>query len=373
MQNKYLIPILLILNLFSTSFSIAGEKVAVPAKMELIQISENGKGFVYSGSNKKYFPWGFNYIGDFGRIAEDYWEEDWGRIEKDFIQMRNLGANVVRLHLQLGTYLKSPEEIDQTQIKLLQKILDLGQKHGIYLKLTGLCCFRLKDVPGWLDELSEEDRWNVQARFWEAIAKACANHPAVFCYDLMNEPIVGKYKEGEHLWLTGELGGFYFVQRICNKPGKRNRKKIAAAWIEKMVLAIKKQDQQHLVTIGVIPFALPFPKAKPFFYSPEALKHLDFVSVHFYPRKDEVDKAVTALKVYDLGKPLVIGEVFPMRCSIEELDEFINKTDDVADGWIAHYFGRTIQEHEEGAEPAGELSARFFEYWKEKGDSLKAD
>ena len=63
----------------------------------------------------------------------------------------------------------------------------------------------------------------MQARFWEAVAATCRNRPAVFCYDLMNEPIVT-------------------------------------------------EDN----------------------------------SLHFYPRKDEVGKALKALAVYDIGKPIVI-------------------------------------------------------------------
>ena len=37
----------------------------------------------------------------------------------------------------------------------------------------------------------------MQARFWQAVAARCAASPAVFCYDLMNEPVVpgGKGKD----------------------------------------------------------------------------------------------------------------------------------------------------------------------------------
>ena len=38
-----------------------------------------------------------------------------------------------------------------------------------------------------------------QARFWEAVATRCAGSPAVFCFDLMNEPVVpgGRREPGE--------------------------------------------------------------------------------------------------------------------------------------------------------------------------------
>ena len=84
------------------------------------------------------------------------------------------------------------------------------------------------------------------------------------------------------------------------------------------------------MTVGVIPWALPFPKAKPVFYAPDVAKHLDFVSVHFYPNEGEVDRALDALAVYDIGKPLVIEEIFPLSCSLEELDEFIDAVQELS-------------------------------------------
>lgn len=334
--------------------------------MERIRVSDDGKTFVLAESGTPFVPWGFNFVGEFGRIVEETWEDDWPGVEEDFRRMRELGANVVRLHLQVGTYMKTAEEVDQDALELLRRTLDLGQECGLYLDLTGLGCYHLDAVPPWFDKLSEEGRWEVQARFWEAIAETCAGHPAIFCYDLMNEPVVTRAKEGEHPWLAGELEGFYFVQRISNDLKGREGRAIAEAWVEKMVGAIRKYDREGLVTVGVIPWAQVWPTAKPLFYSPEVARHLDFVSVHFYPKKGEVEKTLTALAVYDIGKPLVIEEIFPLSCSLEELDEFIDGARPRVDGWISHYFGNSIEEHAAGAEPAGKLTARFLEYWREK-------
>jgi len=338
--------------------------------MEPIHIVEGR--FVLGDSGQPFAPWGFNYVGDSGRIVEEYWAEDWPRVVKDFREMRKLGANVVRLHLQLGTYMKTPQQADDSELERLGRILDLAREVGLYLDLTGLGCYHLANVPPWYDELAEPDRWQVQSLFWEAIAKTCAGHPSVFCYDLMNEPIVGRAKEGEHPWLLGELGGMYFVQRICNEPGERSSKAIAAAWVKQLVGAIRKHDAEHLVTVGVIPWALTFPKAKPLFYSPEVARQLDFVSVHFYPKAGEVKRAVDALAVYDIGKPLVVEEIFPLSCSLEEMDRFIQQSDDRVEGWISHYFGRTIEEQRAGAKPMGAYVAKFLEYWQAKGATRRS-
>ncbi len=335
--------------------------------MERVRITEDGKGFVLAESKTPFVPWGFNFVGRFGQIVEEYWEDDWPSVEEDFRRMRELGADVVRLHLQLGTYMATAEAVDAAAIEQLQRTLNLARDYGLYLKLTGLGCYHLDAVPAWYDALSEADRWQVQARFWESIAQACAGHPAVFCYDLMNEPVISQAKDGEHPWLLGELEGFYFVQRISKEPGERSRVAIAEAWVKKMSDAIRRHDRDGLVTVGVIPWAQVFPGAKPLFYAPEVARHLDFVSVHFYPQSGEVEKALTALAVYDIGKPLVVGEIFPLHCTLDELDQFIDGATDRVDGWISHYFGHTIEEHDAGAEPGGKPVAEFLEYWREKG------
>ena len=100
-----------------------------------------------------------------------------------------------------------------------------------------------------------------------------------------------------------------------------------------------------MITIGVIPWALTFPGAKPLFYAPDVGGKLDFVSVHFYPKSGEVDKALKALAVYDVGKPLVIEEMFPLNCSLPELDQFVTQSSKMTDGWIGFYWGRTLEEY----------------------------
>ena len=54
----------------------------------------------------------------------------------------------------------------------------LAEKTNLYLDVTGLGCYHKKDVPAWYDRLSEKDRWEVQARFWEAVAARCPSGSA---------------------------------------------------------------------------------------------------------------------------------------------------------------------------------------------------
>ena len=162
----------------------------------------------------------------------------------------------------------------------------MAERTGLYLDLTGLGCYHKQDVPAWYDALDVAARWEVQARFWRAVAGACKDSPAVFCYDLMNEPILpGEKKETE--WLAGELGGKYFVQRIALDLAGRTRIEVARDWVKKLTDAIREVDQRHLITVGVIPWAQVFKGAKPLFYSPEVGGPLDFASVHSIPRREK--------------------------------------------------------------------------------------
>jgi len=318
--------------LLFVSFSVIAEDVA----LQRIRVSENGKGFEFSESKKPFVPWGFNYLGVFDHLAEEDWETaaGWARIEKDFKEMRKLEANVIRWHLQFETFMKAADQPNAEQLARLKKLLKLARENQLYLDLTGLNCFRLKRIPAWYDALSEQERWKAQAVFWEAIAETCAKDPIVFCYDLMNEPVIGEPGKDQHPWLGGELGGFHFVQRICNKPAGRENSAIGAAWVKQLVEAIKKRDPETLVTVGIIPWALVWPNAKDPFYTSDTSKLLDFVSVHVYPKTGGLEKELAGMATYDLGKPIVIEEFFPMHCSLAELDKFVQAASKLEKGKV---------------------------------------
>jgi len=290
-------------------------------------------------------------------------------VEEDFREMTQLGANVVRIHLQLGRFMQGPEEPNETSLDQLGRLVALAERTALYLDLTGLACYHKADVPPWYDALTEQARWEVQARFWEAVAGRCATSPAIFCYDLMNEPVVpGARKESD--WLLGELGGKFFVQRITLDPTGRTQHEIAKAWVDQLVKAIRGHDDRHLITVGVIPWVLVFPKAKPLFYSKEVAENLDFASVHFYPETGKIDEAITALAAYDIGKPVVIEEMFPLKCSAAELGEFIGKSRATASGWIGFYWGKTPEECCRSDALADALTRGWLELF-EKGASEK--
>ena len=351
--------------LLAASMSIASEENATPS-LGWIQPSEDASHFVLAESGERIVMWGVNYDHDGdGRLLEDYWEDEWSTVVEDFREIKALRANVVRIHLQVARFLDGPDKPNEAGLARLARLVQLAEQTGLYLDVTGLGCYHKQDLPPWYDALEETARWNAQACFWRAVADVCKDSPAIFCYDLMNEPILpGKKTETE--WLAGELSGQYFVQRISLDLAGRTRHEVARDWVKQMTSAIREVDQRHMITVGVIPWALTFKGAKPLFYSPEVGGPLDFVSVHFYPKKGEVAEALEALKVYEVGKPLIIEEMFPLRCSNEELEEFIDKSRKHVDGWISFYWGRTIEENEQQGDLPGAVIARWLRTFRSK-------
>jgi hypothetical protein len=287
-------------------------------------------------------------------------------VVSSFESMKALGANTVRIHLQVSRFMKSARETNQESFDQLGRLVVLAERIGLYLDITGLGCYRKEDVPRWYNDLGEHARWEVQALFWDAVAQRCNHSPAVFCYDLMNEPVVTEDKKNRD-WTPGAFGNRYFVQRLTLDFAKRSPHQIAKAWVEKLVAAIRKHDAQHLITVGAIPWAMSWPAAKPLFYSKKVSKHLDFVSLHFYPKHGEVDKALAALAVYSIGKPIVIEEMFPLSCGVAELDKFIDGTRKLATGWLGFYWGKPIAAHrQEKRSIAEDITLDWLEYFVRK-------
>jgi len=337
---------------------------AAAQPLELVRVSDEGKTFVTAESGQQLQLWGVNYDHDgSGRLIEDYWHGDWQRVVEDFQEIKALGANSVRLHLQLSRFMASPKQTNAENLSQLSKLVALADETGLYLIVTGLGCYHKQDVPPWYDELSESERWRVQAKFWLAVAAVCKDSPAVFSYDLMNEPILPGEKV-ETDWLGPAFGGKHFVQRISLDLAGRTKTEVAKAWVETLVTAIREVDKKHMITIGVIPWAHYFRGAKPLFYSPEVSDPLDYVSVHFYPKKGKVQEALDALQVYEIGKPLVIEEFFPLETSSEELLDFINRSKSYADGWISFYWGDSIEESERKGDIGSAMTAAWLKQFR---------
>jgi len=336
------------------------QATAAAGDLEWVRVADDNRSFVLEESGRSYVPWGFNYDHDAsGRLIEDYWDDEWSSVEADFLEMKELGANVVRIHPQFGRFMDAAGEPNSHSLAQLTRLLNLAERVGLYLDITGLGCYHKQDVPAWYDELSEQDRWNAQAAFWEAIAETCADSSAVFCYDLMNEPVVPGGPNKRDDWLGPDFAGKHFVQFIALEARGRPRHEIARQWVERLVAAVRKHDRRHLVTVGLVPWSLDRPGLTSGFVPEKIADELDFIAMHIYPEEGKVAEAMETLRGFAVGKPVVIEETFPLTCGQDELGRFFDESTSVASGWISFYWGKTSEE----CRRSGELQDAIVANW----------
>ena len=336
------------------------------AGLDWIGVSKDKQGFVCASSGRQFIPWGFNYDRDYkSRLLEDYWEAEWPAVVEHFREMKQLGANVVRVHLQFTRFMEAADRPNENSLERLGQLVKLAEETKLYLDLTGLACYRKQDVPAWYNALDEAERWEAQARFWEAVAGRCAASRAVFCYDLMNEPIVpgGTRKPGD--WLAGELGGFCYCQFISLDQAGRPRPEIARRWVARLAAAIRKRDQRHLLTVGLLPDSLGTGGGLSGFAPRAIAAKLDFICVHLYPKTGQLEEDLRTLKGFQIGKPVVIEETFPLACSTADLGVFIGRSKPYAAGWIGFYWGQTPAELSKSTEIGDAIMAGWLKLFQD--------
>ena len=332
-------------------------------RLEQIVVSADGGRFERGGSKLEFRPWGFNYDHDTqGRLLEDYWHDDWPLVERDFARMRHLGANLVRVHLQFGRFCPQPGEVSQRELDRLQQLVELAERQRLYLDLTGLGCYQKADVPPWYDELAETDRWRAQGVFWRAVAQRVHRSPAIFCYDLMNEPVVAGGARAAKDWLGPHFAGKHFVQFVSLDPAGRKRSEVARAWIDFLVNEIRTIDRQHLITVGLVDWSLDRPGLTSGFIPGEACANLDFLAVHLYPERGKGDAARETLRLFQtMGKPLLIEETFPLKTSGSEFAVFLDHCDEAGVGLLGFFWGQTPSE----LNPPKTISDAILKEWLE--------
>jgi hypothetical protein len=317
---------------------------AALASPDWIKVEKAGTGFVFVQSGAKFTPWGYNYVRDEKyRLLEDYWNDEgpqgWAKVERDFREMKRLGAKVVRLHLQFAKFMDAPGKLNQRNLARLSKVINLAEELGVYLDLTGLGTYRLTDVPAWYRNAREREHWARQAEFWEAVASVCANRPGVFAYNLMNEPLATGSRLPPGSWTNPiALHSQTYIEFIDLDLAGRKPPQIAREWIREMVAAIRKHDQRHLITVGLIWVSMTNPEAWSGFLPKDTAPELDFLAVHVYPEKGKINVALDSLRRYQVGKPVVVEETFPMNCSPAEWRRFLDGSRDLAQGWLGQYW-----------------------------------
>ncbi len=107
------------------------------------------------------------------------------------------------------------------------------------------------------------------------------------------------------------------------------------------------------------------------FVPDKVVDDLDFVSVHIYPERGKVKEALETLKGFSVGKPVVIEETFPLSCSIEELEQFIDGSRGIASGWIGFYWGQPPEELRPSKTISEAMTRGWLEFFQRRAREIK--
>jgi hypothetical protein len=68
----------------------------------------------------------------------------------------------------------------------------------------------------------------------------------------------------------------------------------------------------------------------------------------------------------------VIEEMFPLSCSVAELDAFIDGSKPLATGWIGFYWGKTVEEYrQQKGSIADAMALDWLEYFVRKTPAIQ--
>jgi hypothetical protein len=267
-------------------------------------ITVRGSGFETARTHRPFLRYGFNYA-----APSDYIEAPTaGRLatmREGFSKMHAMGGNIVRIHLQLPTFMRSPRTLDRRALRALRTVLATASDAGLRVDVTGNLVWTPAESPAWYERMSEQARWETQAIFWRRVARVGAKSDAVMFYELTSEPLIvdGIDARIRGAWYTGEFGGLFFGHRIALNLNGRPARDVARAWTAQMSAAVRAGDPNHLITIGLLP------DVEGAFAPSVVARELDFLTVHIYPETGHAREAIdVARRFAATGKPVVLGE-----------------------------------------------------------------
>ncbi len=356
-SNRWRIPAVLPTRVLCAILIVgAGALANTPAaSLPKVRVAPNQRGFL-TAEGRAFVPMGVNYFRPGTGWAPQLWKRfDAEATRTDFVRMRALGVNCVRVFLTFGSFATEPGVVDAEGLAKFDRFLALAEEAGVYVHPTGPDHW--EGVPDWArtDRLADDKFLSALEGFWGSFAARYRGRGVLFAYDLLNEPEVRwdtpVMQTRWNLWVQQR---YQTVQRLADAwkqpaanlefgalkvpapqdaPGdpmlldyQRFREEIADDWTRRQVRAIKAADPEALVTVGLIQWSVPMVLGGPAQYAAfrpsRQAPLLDFMEVHFYPLANgayhyggpvEEAKNLAYLEgvvaeVARAGKPVVLAE-----------------------------------------------------------------
>ncbi|MHC4521569.1 MAG: beta-galactosidase, partial [Planctomycetota bacterium] len=302
-----------------------------------------------------YVPWGTNYYDPNTGWAPKVWQQfDADRVAEQFEIMSGLGVNCARIFLAAAAFQPDVNTVDEEALEKLDAVVKIARRTGVRLILTGPDHWEGKPSYWKPDRFAGEAALKALEKFWTVVGRRYRGEPAIFAWDLLNEPqmpwsleswdprwnswLRSKYQTHETLKTAwgDELGadetlGSVEMPKDSGKRGNPRlldwqlfREHLADRWVQRQIQVLRQVDPTHLITVGYIQWSYPVirpgdPSLYAAFNPRRQAQWLDFISIHFYPlmgrpwgSKDNWDRNLaylqSVLAYCHVGKPVVLGE-----------------------------------------------------------------
>jgi hypothetical protein len=257
------------------------------------------------------------------------------RVRRDFSKARRLGANTMRVFLELPAFMSGPLHVRQDQLEALRRVIRAAENRRLYLDLTGALDWHQSPSSDWYDELTEGARWRTQERFWRAVARVTRISNAVLLYELTSEPATCD----SGAWHAAEMEGHWFIQCITRWFNGRDPYPLAREWTRRLRGAIQSVDRRHLIGVGLLPL-------RDWPFDPRNIADLlDVVVLHEYPGDGGLAESVGRVRYFaSYQRPLILGETFTLLCNSTTFQEFLLSVSPWLDGTLSFFDGRTPEE-----------------------------
>jgi hypothetical protein len=316
-------------------------KLPVSSKLSRIRVDAANRGFV-DAAGQRFTPCGVSYYRPDTGWAPQLWKQfDAEATRKDFQRMKSMGMNVARVFVTFGSFYNQSGQLDPAGLAVFDRMLDLADEAGIYLHPTGPENWEglspwAQSLGGVFDNFANEEVLKALEDYWRMFAARYRGRSTIWAYDLRNEPCVAwdtpQSRVKWDAWRTARQLPIVPVPEKNAPPSEiladyqRFRESLSEAWVSRQTQAIRAADPDALTTVGLIQWSVP---AQPISlgqytgFRPEIIaRHLDFMSLHFYPLAqgvyryenqagEDANLAVVesmARECAKPGKPLVIGE-----------------------------------------------------------------
>ena len=328
---------------------------AANSKMELIVVTPDGQGFAERDSGRPYIPFGTNYYDPHTGWAPKIWRQfDAEKVREHFRLMSKLGVNCARLFLTAGSFQPDAKTVEEKSLKKLDTLVKIGRETGIRLILTGPDHWEGSPSYWRPDRFAGEEALRALEYFWKTVGQRYKGEPAIFAWDLLNEPhlpwFIKEWRGRWNTWLEKTYRNWDSLKIAwgdeltekdkwgevavpenradADNPRLRDfqrfREHLSDEWVRRQVKSLRRADPTHLITVGYIQWSYPLVRpGRPSRYSAfnphRQARRLDFVTIHFYPTmgapfgsEENWQKNLSYLQAVlaycHTGKPVVLGE-----------------------------------------------------------------